>query len=624
MDLRLLDHYNNELQHIRQMAGEFAREFPKIAGRLALEKDGKEICPDPFVERLLEGFAFIAARIHLKLDAEFPRLTQSLLETVYPHYLSPIPAMAVVRFEPDPQEAGLADGYLIPRGTPLRSTIGRGERTPCEFQTAHQLRLWPLRLVEARYYTRDLAELNLTPPRPVKAALRLRLQTTAGLTFKEINLDALTVYIRGADELPVAIYEQIFSRGAGVAVQFPQDRSRRGVYRPPSAVQRVGFSEQEALLPASPRSFEGYRLLREYFSFPQRFLFFTVTDLKMAIQSCAGNQVDIIILLNEQEPRLEGRVNQTCFELFCAPAINLFAKRTDRISLSDRFSEFQVIVDRTRPLDFEVFEIQSVTGYGTRSDEEQEFRPFYLARDIDTTTGTFYTVNRVPRMLTTKERKFGQHSSYSGTEVYLSLVDAASAPYRTDLRELGIKALCTNRHLPIQMALGLGPSDFSIDLNAPVISTRCLSGPTIPQPSPAEGELSWRIISHLSLNYLSLLEARGEEGAIGLRELLKLYIDNNDIQKRKQIEGLLSANSVPIVRRVANPGLVAFARGLEITVLLDEMGFVGTGVFLLGAVLEQFFAKYVSINSFTETVIKSQQRGVIMRWPAQVGRRSII
>ncbi len=207
MDERLLDHYNNELRHLRETAGEFAREFPKIAGRLALDKDAREVCPDPYVERLLEGFAWLAARIHLKLDAEFPRFTQSLLETVYPHYLSPIPSMTVVRFDPEEQDTALAAGVVVPRGTLLRSNIGKGERTACTFQTAHEVRLLPLRLTEARYFTRDVSELNLPAELRAKAAIRIRLQVTAGVPLPEVSLDPVTFFLRGADELPALIYE---------------------------------------------------------------------------------------------------------------------------------------------------------------------------------------------------------------------------------------------------------------------------------------------------------------------------------------------------------------------------------------------------------------------------------
>ena len=378
-------------------------------------------------------------------------------------------------------------------------------------------------------------------------------------------------------------------------------------------------------MPASPRGFEGYRLLREYFALPQRFLFFKLTGLAAAAKHCKGDQLDLIIPLREQETSLERRVDGSCFELFCTPAINLFSKTLDRISLSDAFYEFHVVPDRNRTTDFEIFELESVTGYGANPGEEREFRPFYLAKDTDAGAGAYYTTNRVPRMLTANERQFGKKSSYGGTELFISLVDANSAPYRSELRELGIKALCTNRHLPIQMAVGVGRTDFSMGINAPVTAIRCVTGPTLPKPSHTEGRFFWRLISHLSLNYLTLADsAKGEEGAAGLRDLLKLYAEENNRLAARQIEGLLTVKTRPVVRRVAAPGPISFARGLEITLTFDDAAFEGTGVFVIGAVLEQFFAKYVSLNSFTETVIRTKQRGEIMRWPTRMGIRQIL
>src|SRR4051812_23915579 len=219
MDRRLLDHYNNELHHLRATAAEFAREYPKIAGRLGLDEDEKEVCPDPFVERLLEGFAFLSARIQVKFDSEFPRFTQSLLETLYPQYLSPVPSMAVVRFEPDEQATQLAEGFAIPRDTSLRSSLGRDDRTACEYRTAHDVMLWPIELTEARYYTRDLGELNLGHEPGMRAALRLRFRTTHGQPFRALPMDRLPIYLRGADETPVSIYEQIFARATKLIVQ---------------------------------------------------------------------------------------------------------------------------------------------------------------------------------------------------------------------------------------------------------------------------------------------------------------------------------------------------------------------------------------------------------------------
>ena len=623
MDERLLEHYNTELRHLRETAGEFAREFPKIAGRLALDKEAKEVCPDPYVERLLEGVAFLAARVHLKLDAEFPRFTQGLLETVYPDYLCPVPSMCVVRFDPEESDAALAEGIPIRRGTTLRSQLGRGERTACTFTTAHDVRLLPLRITGARYFTRDVSELKLPPELKAKAALRLRVAKTVPNPWSEIRLDPLAIYLRGTDELPVQLYEQVFAHKLALVILSPTGRQPPDVF-PANSVRRLGFQPEEALLPPSPRGFEGYRLLREYFGFSQRFLFLELAGFGRAAAHAAGDELDLVLAFDEPDLRLEGRVDASCFELFCTPALNLFPKQLDRVLLSDRCSEFHVVADRNRPLDFEIFQIESVTGYGETADEEQRFRPFYLARDVDPEQGAFFTTHRVPRLLSARERQTGRRSAYGGTDLFLSLVDANLAPYRSSLRQLGIRALCTNRHLPIQMAVGTGRTDFTMELSAPVAAIRILSGPTLPRPSVAEGRFTWRLISHLALNYLSLADTQGGEGAKALRELLTLYAEQNDRQALKQIDGVRSVRTQPVLRRIESPGPITFARGLEITVLLDETAFEGAGVFLLGAVLEQFFARYVSLNSFTETVITTPQRKEIMRWPASTGKRPLL
>ena len=623
MDRRFLNHYNIELQHLRSTAAEFANQFPKVAGRLALDRDGKEACADPFVERLLEGVAYLSARVQTKLDAEFPRFTQTLLETVYPHYLAPVPSMAVVRFEVANQPGQIPDGFSLARGTKLRSILGRDERTACEYRTAHELELWPIEIIEAQYHTRDVGTLDLPKELGARAAIRIRLKSAEALA--SLSLDRLTFFLRGADEVPVRLYEQIFARGRGVAVR-PVGSAQRQPYTtlPAASVRRVGFREDEAMLPADPRGFSGYGLLREYFAFPQRFLFVEVSGLNPALRRCEGDTVDLVFPLGEPEIRLENRVDASCFELFCVPVVNLFPKRTDRVALSNRFSEFHIVADKTRPLDFEIYRLESVTGYGSENSEGQEFKPFYLAQDSSVNAPAFFTTHRVPRVLTEKEQRHGGGSSYGGSEVYISLVDPTAAPYRTELQELGIAALCTNRHLPLQMTRDLGTTDFTLEENAPILGIRCLSGPTAPRPSNAEGNLAWRTISHLALNYLSLVDLDGERGAVPLRDILSLYCSEGEMHMRREIEGLVSARAKAIVRRVEREGPIAFARGLEVAVKFNETAFEGSGVFILGAVLEQFFARYVSMNSFTETVIETEQRGEIMRWPPQLGRKPLI
>lgn len=623
MNRRLLDLYNRELAHLRAMGAEFAREFPKIAGRLG-GLDEFQPCRDPFVERLLEGFAFLAARVQLKLEAEFPRFTQSLLETIYPHYLAPTPAMCMVQFQPDPGESGLADGFTIARGSSLYSNLGKGEQTRCEYRIAHDVTLWPVQVAQADYHTRELASLGVPELPGVAAGVRIRLQSTAGLRFSELKMNSLTFHLAGVGETGMHLYEQFFAEAVAVVLQPARRPVKWQKILDPSCLRAVGFENEQKLLPHDARSFQGYRLLQEYFTFPQRFMFVEIADLGDAVRACEEDQLDLIVLFGRRNAELEGTVSADNLGLFCSPAVNLFEKRLDRIQVSDRFFEFHVVPDRTRPQDFEVYKLTKVTGYGAGSEALQEFSPFYLARDwADSDASGYYVVSRLPRPQSEREQTRGRRSrSYAGTEVYISLVDSAAAPYRVDITQLGVEALCTNRDLPLHMALGQSGSDFSMAQTVPCTSIRCLGVPTAPRPSRCEGELAWCIISHLSLNYLSLTD--DDQGASALRDILRLYGDNNDLQIRRQIEGVKSITSRPITRRVTAPGSIAFARGLEITITLEEASFEGTGVFLLGAVLARFFAKYVSINSFAETVVTTVERGEIMRWTSKHGLRPVL
>ncbi len=633
MDPRLKNYYNRELQHLREVGGEFAKEFPKIAGRLALDEFE---CADPYVERLLEGFAFLSSRVQLKLDSQFPQFTQHLLECIYPHYLAPTPSMAIAEFQPDLTEGSLAAGFKIPRHSSLRSMIGKGEQTPCEYRTSQDVTLWPIKITEAKYYSklREVGRVDPTGKKKVRAAIRLTLETTAGLSFDALPLENLPLYFRGPEEVPVHIFEQFFSDALGVLVrshdQAPPwnekiDPVREGLLGK-NSIRRLGFDDDHALLPYGLRSFQGYRLLHEYFAFPQRFLFADLKGLNPSLKRIGGKKIDIYILLDRGESRLENILSEENFSLYCVPIINLFPKRADRINVNDRTSEYHIVPDRTRPLDFEVYQVLEVLGHGTRKEQETEFRPFYASTDLTSHRKdlAYYTLIREPRMLSQKQRRYGPRSSYIGSEVHLSLVDGTEAPYSENLRQLSLDTLCTNRDLPLHMPIGQGRTDFNLKEAAPVNSIKCINGPTRPRASFALSGSSWRLISHLTLNYLSLVDSNPEEGASALRELLSLYAEDGNAQIRKQVEGVRSISSKPITRRITGPGPLAFARGLEIQLDLDEASFEGTGAFLIGSVLEQFFTKYVSLNSFTETVISTVERGEVIRWPMRTGRRQVL
>ena len=625
MDKKFLHYYNLELQYLREMGEEFALENPKIAGRLGLSQFG---CADPYVERLLEGFAYLAARVHYKLGEEFPRFTHSILNTVYPQYLMPTPSMAMVKFEPDLSEPDLAKGFTLPRDTALKSVVGKEDRTACEFRTAHDVTLWPLEIIEAAYEIGYRDTMNFGGVDNARANLRIRLKTPDMIPLGALELDALPFYIRDTkNDAPMRIYEQIFASCVGIVIQDTDDGSHfKTVLKDvKNCIKQVGFAKDQSLFPYDPRIFQAYRLIREYFAFPNRFMFFEVYHLKEAFKKSKNfeaHEIDIIFVFDRADHGLDKKITTAGFDLFCTPAVNLFSRRSDRIHLSKGAAEFHVLPDRTRVLDYEVMQIQEVLGYGPDNIEGDPFLPFYSSANFDDVKGAnqaYYTSHRIPRSLTKREIERGARSSYIGSEVYLSLVDRNDAPYSGDLRELGVKALCSNRDLPIHMPVGLGKSDFTLDINVPADAVRCIEGPTEPKDSFDQITSNWNVINHLSLNYFLLLQSGDAKRVEVLRDILKLYCDPKAFHLQKQIDGIMDIDLSPVTRRIAATGPVAFTRGLEVMVTFNEDAFQGSGMFLLGSVIERFIGAYVRLNSFTETIINSQERGEVIRWPLRSG-----
>ena len=625
MDPRLLRYYNQELQHLRETGAEFAREFPKIAGRLAM--DGLEVS-DPYVERLLEGVAFLAARVQLKLDAEFPRFTRRLLEIVYPNFLAPIPSMLIAQLRPLASETNLASGFLIPRATGMKTVALRGEGTACEFRTAHDVTLWPLELVEARYfsYAPDLPIARLPLRAAAKGGVRLRLKTTAGLKFSQLSLERLVLHLTGGDEIAYKLHELLLGHTVGVLAGPIEKPMPWHHFVQPEQVCPFGFEDGQALLPVSPQGFQGYRLLQEYFAFPQRFLFIELRGLGPTVRRLSADELEVVIFFGRSEPQLESVVDASNFALHCVPAVNLFPHRADRVHVNDANHEYHVVPDRTRPLDFEVYEVTAVTGHGDSIETPQrDFLPFYKAWNAEQRPEqAYFTQQRLPRLLSSAQKQIGARTSYIGSEVFISIVDAEEAPYAETLRQLAVETSCTNRDLPLLMPLGVGTTDFVLHSAAPLEAIRCIKGPSRPLSPPLDGETPWRLISHLSLNYLSLLDTGGRDAAAALREMLQLYGTLGDGSAAPQVDGLQRVAVSPVVRHLPLPGPIAMGRGLEILLELDELAFQGNSAFLFSAVMERFFARHVSMNSFTQTVLRSGARGEIMRWPPRLGTRAVL
>jgi type VI secretion system protein ImpG len=625
MDTRLLQHYERELAFMRDMGSEFAQAYPKIAARLGME--GIEVL-DPYVERLLEGVAFLAARVQLELEMQFPTFTSNLLEIVYPHYLAPTPSMMIASFTPDASNAALSDGYLIPRESMLRSRLLEGEQTPCEFRTAADVTLWPVEIVEAEYIDGrgELVAAGVARDVEARAGIRLRLRRSNGEKISELSMDRLVLHLDRQAGNAWALHELLCTETQGLTARSSDRRDDWVMSLRQGAVVPKGFEREEALLPTPRQSFDGYRLLQEYFAMPERFLFVELQGLQPALKKAKGAEVDIYILLRDGRRQLAAGVTPEAFMLHAVPAVNLFEKRCDRVHITTRDTEQHVVPARTAGLDFEIYQLQSVLGISGEGEDDVVFRPFYSATDL-TAAGeshpAYYTISRKMRQRTEKERLRGVRTSYLGSEVYLTLVDRKQVPYSAGLGQLAVKALCTNRDLPLLLSIG-DADTFQLTSGGPVSGVRTPVPPTRPHSTLAQGDTAWRLISHLSLNYLSIAETGQGNAAEALRELIGIYAPLGNRVTEKQLEGIVSVSSRPIVRRMSDEVLSTAVRGLEISIGFDDSFFEGTSVYVLGAVMERFFRKYVTINSFTETVIKTERRGEIARWRPQAGLARMI
>ncbi|MEP7245938.1 MAG: type VI secretion system baseplate subunit TssF [Gammaproteobacteria bacterium] len=622
MDPRLLDYYNRELQFVREMGAEFAHAYPRIAARLGLE--GLE-CADPYVERLLEGFAFLTARVQLKLDARHPDFTQHLLGLVYPHFLCPVPACAIVELAPDLKEGSLLRGHAVPRGTSLRTPLGKGDRTACEFRTAHPVMLWPIEVKEAKYLVGSgaLSAQGVTTDGNARAAIRLRIKAAPGVSLKTLPLQALTFFLKGTSDIVARLQEQILADCLG----FYARSTRPGAavhFRPATSIRHVGLDDDEAMLPVTRRGFQGYRLLQEYFAFPDRFQFFELRDLQKIVAGCAGDELEIYLAMSRPQPALENAIDSSHFRLGCTPAVNLFPRRTDRIHVTPTETELHLVPDRNRPMDFEVYSVEKLQAIGAGGESITEVLPFYSASHLTDPSqpAAYFTLQRRLRLLSARQQQSGARAGYVGSECFVSIVDTKQRQFNGDILQLEAEALCTNRDLPIQLAIGQSTADFLMDGGAPVECVRCISGPSYPRASPAFGDNAWKLISHLSLNYLSLSEAPA--GAEMLRGMLALYADPNDASVARQIEGLRAVSYRPVVRRVPGAGPTCYGRGLEVTLTANDAAFEGIGLLPLAGVLERFFARYVSINSFTQMRLQSALRGDLKTWPVRLGRRQTL
>lgn len=608
---RLEEFYEQELFFIRRMAAEFARDRPKIADRLAIGPDMRESA-DPHVERLIESFAFLTARVRLKLEDEFPELTESLLGLLYPHYVAPIPSMSIAQFTLDPGQGKLTNGFTIPRHSRLISRDVRG--VPCRFRTAYPVTLWPIELT-TRYQTAPFGSGIKLPSgvAHVEAMLRLELRITGDVPWSALNLDQLRVFLGGDEKTTYHLYELIFNNCAGVFVHEQDGLS--SALLPAESIHEVGFHRDEGLLPYDARSFLGYRLLTEYFAFPQKFLFVDFTGLRKVIATATKPKIDICILLKKADRTLEARVDRDVMRLGCTPIVNLFSQHAEPIRLTQTQTEYHVVADIRHRREYEIYSVDGVTSTDANTGVTTDYQPFFACRHGKSAdlSPTYWHSKRVPSSV----------KNDRGTEVWLSLVNLNFDPSLPPTEVLSVSTTCSNRDLPGELRTSGGESwGFQLEGQAPIKRIDPLVPPTLPCRLP-DGELRWRLISHLSLNHFSITD--GEAGADALRELLKLYDYKNTRATAQQISGIDAVTSRRKMARIADGSSVGFCRGIELEITFDPEKYAGVSVFLLASVLDKFCGLYASINSFTRLSTRLQNSSEPFKiWPYRVGDQTIV
>jgi type VI secretion system protein ImpG len=600
MDDDFLSYYERELTFIREMGNEFAKKYPKIAGRLLLEPDK---CEDPHTERLIEAFAFLCARVHRKLDDDFPEITQSLLNILYPHYTNPIPSMSVAKFSPILKNIP-PSGYRIEKDTVLFSRPVGG--IPCQFTTAYPVTLWPLEVVSA-----TLSE----PKRLVRNALQtitLRLKLHNNLSFSQLGCTQLRFFLNGQRQHIFHLYELLFNNVCHVeceAVGGPPGQSIIPLY---DCIRPVGFDDQEGLLPYPPRSFPGYRLIFEYFCFPEKFLFFDLTGLERLSKNSFGETLDVVIYL-DKPAKSTILVNSETFCLHASPIINTFKRIAEPIRIEHQKSEYRLIPDIRRIDATEVFTIDRVTAsQNSANTGSREYGPLYSIRqhpdESETSKENAYWL---------MQRRPSGRKGDNGTDLFLSFCDVNVQPVDPVEEIITVHVTCTNRDLPSRLPFGDTSGDFETEMAAPIAAIQCLLKPTATLRPVLGGALQWKLISHLSLNYLSLVDG-GEDA---LKEILRLYDFDNSPVTRQQINGIVSLSSSFVTKRIGQ----SFCRGLQVIIEFDEGKYVGTGLFLFAAVLERFLGHYVSVNSFVQLIAKTiQRKEPLKKWSPRSGNRVLL
>ncbi|MGK6316966.1 type VI secretion system baseplate subunit TssF [Neorhizobium sp. DT-125] len=588
-----LHRYNDELLALRRRAARFADAFPKIAGRLRMTGD---VADDPHVERLIQSFAYSAARVRQKLDDEFPELTDGLLETLYPHYLAPLPSMSIARFRPS---ATLASVQTVPRHTEILAEPINGEA--CRFRTTQDVEMAPIEFAGASLSGQPI-NAPLSPYAGAAGCLRLSVRPPdPRKSFGDLGVRRIRLHIPSPWQQAVAVYELLANHTLGIALAKHAD-DRAPVFLPATNLKPVGFEPEQAMLPYPAPSFTGYRLLTEFFALPQKFLFLDIDGL----DAWRGETLEIFVYLNESDAKLERAVSVRDFALHATPVVNLFRQTCEPIAVDGTRTEYRLLPDARRQKTREIYSIDRVLLTGSRGQEEF-CQPFFGRSQRAGAGTTFWQAYR----------RFDEDDRTSDMEIafvdrnrrFAWPVDAVAS----------IDTLCLNRDLPEQLPFGGGHPFLQLASgHEAVANVEALIPPTPSVRMHDQEGRNWRLMSHLLLNHLSLFDNQGA----ALKDILSLYAFRDSPETKLLVDALVKIGARNSTARLGSGGMVP---GTEIALEFDPAAIDRPSAFLFGSVLDRFFSLYTSVNSFTRLTgsMKGQSKPIAM-WPARAAERPLL
>ncbi|NMG29879.1 type VI secretion system baseplate subunit TssF [Aromatoleum evansii] len=591
----LLPYYERELAFLRGNSREFAERYPKIAARLLLNGEG---CDDPHVERMIESFALLSARISRKLEDSYPLFTEALLQVLYPHYLRPFPACSIAHFDGGDGASQLSRPAALQRGTELRSRAVNG--VSCRFRTAWRVELLPLRVDELRFEPVANIPAAVRAPLGVSGMLSLRFAVQGGGGALG-GIERVRLYIDAEPSVAAALRDALFLR---VLRTWVEDASGTWHRVEGPVIGEVGLAADEALVDFPDNAHDAYRHLTEYFAFPEKYNFFDLLLTRLPGVARGGGALRVHFALKDVRPdgeiaRLLGGLGGDSLKLGCVPVVNLFQRPGDPIRLTGRTSTYPVVADGRQAHAYEVYSIDAVSRVSRRPDGEAqtEYRPFFSLRHGESPgrDGHYWHAQRDARVA---ERS-------PGYETALTIVDAGFEPLQPGTDILSVALTCTNRDLPARLAIGLEGGDLHVEGGGAVRTIRLLRVPTLSCRFSHERDGLWRLISHLSLNHLSLTG----NGLAAFKEMLGLYDVRRTPVSRRQIDGIRGIEQREKTCWMAGRPFASFVRGIEVRLTVDEDSFVGAGLDVFARVIDRFLGLYVQLNSFVQLVLVSVRTG---------------